>query len=115
MKEPEVPDFDHHRKCYDLLGEVWDDPERVKHPAWQKAVYRLLGPSECEELLFPGDEVELLADGCRGQFKGRTAVVISSGDSYAEVRVPGEVVPGETAEYSGMYFRNQLKLLRRAT
>lgn len=109
------PDFDHHRKCYELLKQVWDDPELVRNPRWQNEVEAILGPSECRVPLFPGDEVELLVDGYRGKFKGHTAIVTHADGYGLGVRVPGKFAPGETEEYCGPYNRNQVKLLRRAS
>ena len=112
MSDPSVSQA---HRAFDLLMELWDEPWKVKNSIWHYEVYKICGPSPAPEFsVLLGDEVELLVNGGRGQFKGEIGIVTSFNGRTAEIRVPGKIAPGETSEYAGPYSCDQFKFVRRA-
>lgn len=108
------PTLSQAKEAYDLLLVLWDDPSMIDDAQWQHAVYKVMGPSTAPKFsVLPGDEVILLVDGARGQFKGERGIVTSFDGRIAGIRVPGKKAPGEDQEYCGPYGREQFRIVKR--
>lgn len=96
-------------EAHRLLTQLWSDPTLLNKATWLLETTDLLGVSPSPEIISPGDKVELLVDGCRGEFKGEIGIVVRGNKDYATIRVPGKIAPGETEEYQGPYGRGQFR------
>jgi hypothetical protein len=96
-------------EAHRLLTQLWNDPAILNKATWLLETTDLLGSSPSPYILCPGDKVELLVNGVRGQFKGEIGVVVRGNKNYAHIRVPGKIAPGEIEEYQGPYSIGQFK------